>query len=59
MAGGTHPAHQLVADALAMSAASRLGLLDLLDVELDPVLEARDLFELLSSGGRPRSLAGR
>src|ERR1019366_7993811 len=42
-----HPAHQLVADALGDEGGVELGLLDLLDVELDPVLQTGDLFELL------------
>src|ERR1700678_420671 len=42
-----HPAGQLVTDALGDQRGVELGLLDLLDVELDPVVEPGDLLDLL------------
>src|ERR1700683_3169740 len=42
-----HPAHQLVADALGDEGSVELRLLDLLDVQLNPVLQPGDLLELL------------
>src|SRR5664280_1472591 len=42
-----HPAGQLVADTLCDQGGVELGLLDLLDVELDPVVEPGDLLDLL------------
>jgi len=42
-----HPAGQLIADTLGDERGVELWLLDLLDVELDPVVEPGDLLDLL------------